>query len=166
MSDQAHSSGSRFIGPNAADTFERKSSRLFNHQLPLSRGHFPNVSQRRALVRGQIFYHPKFNTAQIQQPSALADSHLRGAWWRAEESARLTNARYDYRVLSKPFWLAAPNPGSPGWQSCSCIRDWLSAHFSQSHNPVLLSERDRQTDAEVRRIFVVDDQWPIERTQR
>lgn len=51
-------SGSHFIGPNAADTFERKMERLFGHQLPRSEASFPEVEIRQAFVKGRIFYHP------------------------------------------------------------------------------------------------------------
>ena len=49
--------GSHYIGPNAGDTFERKMERLFDHQLPRSITHFPEVEVRQALVKGRMFYH-------------------------------------------------------------------------------------------------------------
>lgn len=99
--------GSQFIGPNAADTFERKMGRLFNHQLRLSEGRFPEVSQRHAFVKGRIFYHP-LQPLPESLPVRLSHAHLHGSWIRQSELDLLAISSESrmFRVLQKPHWLA------------------------------------------------------------
>ena len=50
---------SHYIGPNAADDFDRKNQRLFEHQLKLIHPDFPNVTKHLPFVKGRIYYHPR-----------------------------------------------------------------------------------------------------------
>ena len=72
---ESNDSGSHFIGPNSADNFERKTRRLFEHQLPLSEVRFPEVARREAFVKGRIFYHPR-QAVPNTLPALLAGNHL------------------------------------------------------------------------------------------
>jgi hypothetical protein len=162
---ESNDSGSQFIGPNSADNFERKTRRLFEHQLPLSEVRFPEVARREAFVKGQIFYHPR-QPAPTMLPALLARDHLRGSWIRESELDLLgaSDSEARYRVARKPHWLALDQASlSDGTlQTADEIRSQLKKHFSERRTPQLvnvLSEVDEWWQ-ESDRVFVVSDQWP------
>lgn len=161
----SNDSGSHFIGPNSADNFERKTQRLFEHQLPLSKNRFPEVARREAFVKGQIFYHSR-QPAATTLPPILARDHLRGSWIRESELDLLESSHSEarYRVARKPHWLA-PDQASfsdATVQTIDGIRSLLEIHFSKRRTPQLVNvlskgdERWQESD----RVFVVSDQWP------
>ena len=156
--------GSHYIGPNAADTFERKIDRLFGHQLPRSEIYFPDVEIRQAFVKGRIFYHPNEPLSQ-KLPSRLSPDHLRCNWIRSSECLILSAAEsVSYRILRKPYWLsedAAEVSGSEILSPKDMI-DCLTSKFNAEYRPVLISqmEADGPELMETNRIFVVPDRWP------
>ncbi|MFK8114963.1 MAG: DUF1853 family protein [Rubripirellula sp.] len=157
--------GSHYIGPNAADTFERKMDRIFGQQLPLSRVHFPDVTVREPLIRGRIFYHPLLG-GPAKLPDRLAADHLRSAWMRASELDRLlkSGTSHQYRVLVKPYWLAEESgDGCSPTLTRSGLIEQLNRHFFDSDQPVLICQL-RNADSglmeESERVFVVSDRWP------
>ena len=161
----SNDSGSHFIGPNSADNFERKTRRLFEHQLPLSENRFPEVARREAFVKGQIFYH-LHQPAPTELPAVLARGHLTGSWIRESELDLLevSGGETRYRVARKPHWLA-PDQASfsdTTVQTVNGIRSLLATHFSERRTPQLVNvlskgdERWQESD----RVFVVSDQWP------
>ena len=167
-----HHSGSHFIGPNAADNFERKLVRMTNHQLPLSAAHFPHVRVRQALVKGRIFFHPT-DSLEVELPESLSKSHLRGTWMWFHEFPTLADSERNYRVLQKPFWLApgSQEPASDHLTFASIDRalkdpqgfastPQYRARTGNSTHPVLLSVLDAKDGSEVDRMFVVPSDWP------
>jgi uncharacterized protein len=148
--------GSHYIGPNAADTFERKITRLFAHQLPLSATRFPNIEVREAFVKGRIFYHPAL-PMPTQSPSRLSADHLRCVWIRATELEQLA-AGSAYRVLRKPHWLSAEEGTDD--QAATTLTQELTEHFASHHQPVLVSQFTACGEHESACAFVVPENWP------
>jgi len=162
---ESNESGSQFIGPNAADNFERKTQRLFEHQLKLSEERFPSVVKREAYVKGRIFYHP-LRDAPEALPTALAPDHLRGIWIRESELEwlRLSGDETKFRVARKPLWLAPDvvTPDDSELRTISGICRYLRQHFAERRTPQLINALIAHGDVwrESQRIFVVSDQWP------
>ncbi len=154
---------SHFIGPNAADTFERKMKRLFEHQLPLSEKYFPEVSQRHAFVKGRIFYHPQMPLGD-SLPTLLAANHLRGDWIYLRELEWLNHWEFDAAtMLIKPWWLSSTRLAlTDDVLTRMELRASLQVHFERSNHPQLISLLSEQSSEyiEIRRLFVVHDQWP------
>jgi uncharacterized protein len=162
---ESNESGSQFIGPNAADNFERKTQRLFEHQLKLSEERFPSVVKRVAYVKGRIFYHP-LRDAPEALPTALAPDHLRGIWIRESELEWLRSSGDEtkFRVARKPLWLAPDvvTPDDSELRTISGICRYLRRHFAERRTPQLINALIAHGDVwrESQRIFVVSDQWP------
>ncbi len=161
--------GSHFIGPNAADTFERKTQRLFNHQLPLGRQHIGDIDVTMAIMKGRIFYHPdqEIPGGKLSQlPEGLSPDHARGNWIRQCETGYFSDQadHSRFRVMRKPFWLAdevaASNDRSLMHAAEMVL--YLDRHFQQSKHPVLVSQLSEKENnyQESNRIFVVEDSWP------
>ncbi len=165
---------SHFIGPNAADTFERKMERLFQHQLPRSAATFPDIEIRQAYVKGRIFYHP-LAVPSFDLPQHHSPDHLRCHWVRSSQLDLIGPSVGElFRVLHKPFWLSeesarkkvSPNELIP--RSESDLVTWrqlcehLEEHFAIDGHPVLISKlcSSDLEFAELQRIFVVPECWP------
>jgi uncharacterized protein len=162
---ESNESGSQFIGPNAADNFERKTQRLFDHQLKLSEERFPMVVKREAFVKGRIFYHP-LKDAPEELPTALAADHLRGVWIRESELEWLKSSGADakFRAARKPLWLApdVATVDDSELRSVDEICDQVRQHFTERRTPQLINALVVCDGVwlESQRIFVVSDQWP------
>ena len=155
-----HPIGSHYIGPGAADTFERKMDRLFGHQLPISKLHFPAVEIRQAFFKGRIFYHPD-GTQPSELPQRLSPEHLRCTWLRSSQMELIRKAsEVSYRILRKPHWLSQVTTGDQERSSLTPtdLVQQLSKHFSDNDRPVLVSQIEGLI--ETGRIFVVPDHWP------
>lgn len=157
--------GSRIIGPNVKDTFERKMRRLLEHQLPLSKKHFPEVTRRQAYVKGMIFYHPDHEPpAQLHE--CLSPLHLRGTWLHFSELNRLHDQVTDslFLIREKPDWLSASlcNKKDPRLLSLSDLKQHLQTHFQKSDRPILISHLTAEQTCfqEVNRLFIVPNHWP------
>ena len=162
-----------FIGPNAADTLERKIRRLFDHQLPLSdtRGErsatLPRVTSRHPFVKGFIFYRPEVHPPAVG-PEKLHPQHARGIWIFPDEVERVIDlsGRTDFCVMEKPCWLAALGGHTgevlPHFQLVEFVRE----RFRRRPRPTMLSALQPPTLEsggacfEHQRILVVPDTWP------
>lgn len=162
---ESNDSGSHFIGPNSADNFERKTRRLFEHQLCLSENRFPDVCRREAFVKGRIFYHPR-TPAPTALPELLARDHLKGSWVRESELDLLeaSDAETRFRIARKPHWLAPDRAGlaDATLLTADGIRLQLEDHFTKKRTPQLVNvlSKDDEQWQESDRVFVVSDQWP------
>jgi len=149
--------GSCFIGPNTADTLERKYRRLTEHQLPLSERLHPGVTIRRAFVKGRIYRNPFHQ--ETDSVAVLNPQHLRGRWLRLGQLDWLDEIEQGgpcgYRVLAKPYWLhSAPFEAV----DVNNLRAGLRSHFEGSKKSIHVGiSRD---DLEIERLFVVADEWP------
>ena len=162
---ESNDSGSQFIGPNAADNFERKMRRLFEHQLTLGQRSFPNVTTREAFVKGRVFYHPLGSEPEVL-PDLLAADHLKGVWIRESELELLRegDSVTKFRIARKPHWLAPDQADldDSSLQTVDEIMSQLMKHFAERRTPQLvnvLTEGDEFWH-ESHRVFVVSDQWP------
>ena len=153
--------GSNFIGPNPADTFESKTNHLLTHQLPLSKRHYPTVERRTTFVEGIIFYPANFEAAH-QTPAHLAEDHLRGAWLHARDAMGLIDFVDDhFCICQKPHWLAPPSDEAMYMDPITSVHS-LTAHFRVGNHPLMLS-RLRYSEGlweEQERLFIVPDHWP------
>jgi len=165
--------GRNLIGPDPHDSLSGKYHRLFNHQLPLSRKRFPEITARHAFVKGRIFYHP-----EIPPPasccSLLCPEHLRGIWLYCHEISQLCDLSDQHsasgaQLLKKPFWLSPADSSAAGEASTirppltiTEIRDRLHRHFQNSSRPQLVSLLAGHSSewCEVQRVFVVPQSWP------
>ena len=92
-----------FIGPDAAETLERKLHKLFDKQLQHAvPAPFSALTwQRFAYTRGWMFY--RFGQP-VPTCAALNPAHLRGSWLPLEEIHRL-NPSHRYVELARSQWL-------------------------------------------------------------
>lgn len=139
-----------FIGPNAADTLERKVGHMMGHQIRLGRKAFPDLGKSGCLFKGCLYYHPG-DPGLEDVPADVNPGHLRGTWIRVDELDSLP-VGVGYHVLEKPHWFTTPVSGDA--IACSGIRDQLTRHFGASGRPVHLM------DSEGMRWFVVGEEWP------
>ena len=150
---------SHFPGPNATDNYERKMSRLFDHQLPLSHEHWPEVNVRHAFVKGMVFWRNGVGPT-TPTPDRMPADPLTGRWLRARE----LNSLRDHRpalaaIANKPHWLAPPPPERAIGVDPAC--DLLMQHFATGAGyPMMVSLLDASTGDECERLFVVSDSWP------
>jgi hypothetical protein len=160
--DPDHSkNGSHHLGPNAMDNFEKKTKRMFEHQLLQSQRDFPDVAIRRAFVKGCIFY-PMGMKGRPVAPAKLAESHLTGWWIRASELNRLNQANCLYRVREKPHWLDDSRVSPEALQTPEEFAKQLKQHFDTEGYPVYVSQF-RLTHNEIQESscgFVVPEAWP------
>ncbi|MEM1441452.1 MAG: DUF1853 family protein [Verrucomicrobiota bacterium] len=150
--------GSRFIGPNARDSFERKRDRLLGKQLPFGRESFPAIEESSHFVKGMIFYHPD-DAGEVELPSQLNREHARGCWIRERELDEYLASWPSHRsarILKKPYWLAAGKNGL----SPDEVRRAADEHFRKWDGPVFLVEIE--DEVEVERVFVMPERWPEE----
>lgn len=155
---------SSYPGPNATDNFERKVTRLFDHQLPMSAGVFPQVRAHRVLVKGMIFDHP-LDAAVSILPARLNPHCERGTWIRASEldlldglaAGRAAASITCGHIVTKPHWLAPAL--DPACDDLASLRATISRHFAARRHPLMVSLRSA-AGAEVERVFVVGQHWP------
>lgn len=163
--------GSHLVGPNASDNFEKKTARLFGHQLPLGIRLFTNVQRQFAFVKGRIFHHINDSARIPSIPSLMADSCLRGLWLRETELEQLSVTQLQcnsenefFRLQQKPFWLADDMVAadSDTLLSRKCFSEFVLDHFRNASHPLLFSVLEKRKDAciESNRLFVVSEQWP------
>jgi len=158
--------GSHFVGPNVKDSFEKKMRRLFEHQLPLSQTHYPEVARRQAFVKGMIFYHPECELP-TQLPERLSPTHSRGTWLHISELSWLKNQNEIrvFRVLEKPHWLSpeVSNTQDENLKSFEEFKRQLETHFLNSERPLLVSVLTCQQEMchEIDRVFIVSDAWSL-----
>lgn len=157
--------GSHLPGPNATDNFERKMRRLFEHQLPLSEGRFPEVTRRKAFVKGYIFYHP-LHRPPTSLPDQLSPNHLKGSWIRESELDLLDDSSIPsmFRLVRKPHWLSLEIAIATDdtLLTSEAVKESLRCHFAARRTPQLVSVLTRREKFwhESNRVFVVSNQWP------
>ncbi len=157
-----------YIGPNAVDTFERKVSRLFDHQLKLPVTEFGDLGTRRAFVKGRIFYHVSSGDL-TDHDERLSVDHLRGQWLYATEVDQFcaSSECCVFRLLQKPHWLAEEITGGSSdlLEERDQFADLLCRHFAESSAPVHAAAfgSSEHGQTEHSRLFVVSDAWPVRR---
>lgn len=153
---ETNETGSHFVGPNSADTFEKKRDRFFNHQLPLGKERFPEVDVSEIIMKGMIFYPPGVDDS-VSLPEGLNPDHRRGRWIRETELGWLeeNSGASGGFLLDKPFWLS----GVPFSESLPQLSRAIRQHFEKRRHPVFVTLKDGE-GRELERVFVVPDEWP------
>ncbi|MFG0286672.1 MAG: DUF1853 family protein [Rhodopirellula sp. JB044] len=158
--------GSHFIGPNVRDTFERKIQRIYEHQLPLSIDHFPEVDVRTAIVKGCIFYEGD-HANMVELPRRMSTSHLKGGIVRAGKIDTIDRAdSVRYQIRRKPWWLSdsLAHPEEDSLFTGKQLSFYITEHFGELETPVLVSRLHMQDNqyVEDNRFFVIPDRWPLQ----
>lgn len=152
-----------FLGPRTIDRFDRKVSRMREHQLPLSSRETARQTLdlegplvRRALVRGRLFYPLQIDWRRCEVGSLPAPGHLRGWWAARRELSELPTAE-GYLVVGKCDWLTCPPPstGAPPRSLQSLLRELPDP----LPHPVQVIGVDGEGQ-ELHRGFLVPDTWP------
>lgn len=145
--------GSHFPGPDARDDFETKAKRLFEHQLPLSVDHRPDVTMRQALVKGCLFGGWQAGPIGLT-PDELAPGCERGTWLRGSQVAAWCEHATPAAIVAatKPYWF------TPGAQPALDPAEW-SSRVAQLARPSHMAFALDADGAIAERIFVVADDW-------
>lgn len=148
---------SHFPGPNASDSFEAKTNKMFDQQLELSREHFPQVQRRQAFMKGMCFYG---STRPQALPPRMNPDHGSGTWIYSQSLDQLSDHHAAAGlIVQKPHWLAPVVDAQ--LREMSLLLGDLRAHFvSDRPHPVMLSLRDGESLQEVDRVFVMPAHWP------
>ena len=137
-----------------------KLARLFEHQLELSRDHFPQVERRAAVVKGRIFQ-PAEQALPEKPLASLAEKHLRGSWVRVSHLHQelVSDTAVRYLVLKKPYWLADARAAQ---DAASMTGNQLEQFARSRSRPFLVSQLmwEEGTWLEQTRWFIVPDSWP------
>ncbi len=137
----------RYVGPNLADRFDLKLTRMFEHQLPLSKR--PEFAAQigggpwhaELFLRGWLFYplmsgHGEAIASETSLPALLNPQHLHG-WWGTTQAwsdrAHSLGAEV-WRVLPRLQWMAPRRIDSAGADAAvlvdaTTLRERLDAHF-------------------------------------
>ncbi|VWD14502.1 DUF1853 family protein [Burkholderia lata] len=169
---QAGASLADFVGPNLVDRFDRKRSRLLEHQLRLGdRDGFARLgygapSDAQMFIKGWLFYP---HGAPLPSVSAeIAPDHPRGFWlthaqWPAWAAAQ--RAGVAWSVLPRLAWLAprraAADSGFEPEPLSTALE--LPSVLSAREAPALIGIHEKGGDGtwrEMARGFVVPDDWP------
>ena len=129
-------------------------TKLFEKQLRLSESVFPEVTTRRAFVRGRMFYHPDVGEPSVL-PQHLSQLHQRGVWLRESELDWFEqHAESRGCIAVKPNWLAPPVDEEMLRSVPELIGD-LTDHFERTRYPAMV-----MLPGVVDQMFVVPESWP------
>lgn len=169
----------RWIGPGGADSLATKREHLDRHQLRLTEhaearltihqhtqprdvGPARAETIRRQLAMPGVLFYPWH--LSLPAPREATAEHLRGEWLHWGDWQRLRNGlRRDTRAawLVKPHWLALPR--SEAFLPLRDVEGRLAQHFSRPASPVQIALMEPgHTALNYRRLFVVDDSWPLQ----
>lgn len=159
--------GSRFVGPNSNDSFERKSRRIFDHQLPMSHQVRDDVEIREAVVKGCVFYPPGLGSPSTL-PEFMSTNHESGSWVCRSDLQAIVDASGSYQTLAKPFWLSANT--SDEKEVTMLSRDDFVASVDRTlqefDRPVLAvrwenaTGKSKSSSCFPHRFFIVPEHWP------
>lgn len=171
---------SHYIGPNSADNLHLKTSRLLNHQLPLSEKLSVSVQRRAVWCKGRVFYNPLLTPEagageRVVEP-LLNPSVGKGIWAYYKQIPTILERypQHSFAHLRKPHWLALESRETIRelWDAGK-TKEKLVGHFENQQSiggehgfgrPVLLAIIDElHADFEIERLFVVPDAWPYDR---
>lgn len=139
-----------FIGPNAADTLDRKVRHLKQHQIELGQKAIPEIEKSEVWMKGRLYYHPE-DDESVELPDYVSKGHLRGTWIRASELDWF-DSKQNYHILEKPHWFTVTDLEAA--LSCSETQVLLHQHFQSSSQPLLIWSSNDQF------LIVVDEKWP------
>ena len=167
----ANSAGAGFnglIGPNLADTLGAKMRKIFDKQLSLSRHPAAqpllpqSVARALALVKGWLFYpgdEAGRGMAGISQP------HCNGFWMSMTQARSLPGE--GFIIMHRLLWLA-PLKAAEGAMDLNGLLAALDEQMAKVSAPVMVAVMREEGGwlVEVRRGFVVPDDWQAQAAQR
>ncbi len=154
-----------FVGPEAIEVFEYKLQKLFDRQL---NNQPPAPYNDRlwcsaAFTRGWIFYPIARSDLQVQW---LSSNHLRGTWLSISQLNQLPEQTFE--ILNRQRWLSpacgvAKSVLNQEQLEKTILALWAVPNaYQQTPSPVLIAAMQARPNSgfeEVRRLFVVPDQW-------
>ncbi|MCA8065374.1 DUF1853 family protein [Burkholderia sp. AU31624] len=170
---QAGASLADFVGPNLVDRFDRKRTRLLEHQLRLGdRDGFARLgygapSDAQMFIKGWLFYP---HGAPLPPVSAeIAPDHPHGFWlthaqWPAWAAAQ--GAGVAWSVLPRLAWLAPRRAAADSGFEPDTLAATLELPpvLMTREAPALIGIHEKGSDGtwrETARGFVVPDDWPV-----
>jgi uncharacterized protein len=154
-----------FVGPEAIEVFEYKLQKLFDRQLnnspPAPYNDRPWSSA--AFTRGWIFY--PIARPNLQVPW-LSSNHLRGTWLSISQLHQLPEQNFE--ILNRQRWLSPARGVAKSVLNQEQLEKTIRAlwavpnAYQQTPSPVLIAAMQARPNNgfdEVRRLFVVPDQW-------
>ncbi|MFC7296841.1 DUF1853 family protein [Herminiimonas aquatilis] len=159
-----------FVGPNLADTLGAKMYKILDRQLllsthPAAQIHLPEpVDCAQALVKGWLFY--PHNEPQHSPLFGTSVAHCRGFWCTFSETVNLRAERYI--ILPRLQWLAPAKLPAQQAMDKQALQRHLAEYFVDDTMPVLIAllEVNGDVATEVRRGFIVPDDWRTRAGQR
>jgi hypothetical protein len=161
-----------WLGPGSHDRLDLKLGHLAHHQLPLSsrreaRGTLNELQlaePRSAFWLGGYLFYPWPDACPPPRGATL--EHCRGSWLRQRDWADFaaTQAHARWQPLPRLAWLAPARVSADGIWPAATFQQWLST-LSPAANAQLLVrlEADDAGDwREIERVFLVNDQWPVQ----
>jgi len=160
QAEGAHPGGSRLIGPNASDTWERKAERLFGSQLALGPAVDPSITRSEALVKGRICHHVH-EFAEPLEAEYLSSRCSRGMWLRFGELEKWLeedSSESGYTILEKPHWLGPPVDSSR-YSGSTTFFDQVMDRTAESNRPIAFHRAAAEAGTSFG--FLVPDDWPF-----
>jgi hypothetical protein len=154
------------IGPNSMDNLSRKSAKLLNHQLPLSKhaslkyitGAY-NV-ECKLFMKGQLYYHLNDNSMIAEDVNR---HHETGWWCFLSETEAMLNSDLKWAKLTKPDWIGLHNESNQtSLLSNNEMTEILRAQIASETNTVLVVGMKEHENGwiEDTRGFIVHNNWP------
>lgn len=159
-----------FVGPNLADTLGAKMHKIFSRQLmlaqhPAAQRYLPQpVAHAQALLKGWLFYHDSKDHAV--EALGVAGDHCRGFWRELREAGQLDMQLAI--ILPRLSWLAPARVETAQALDRQALQAVLAEHFAGDSMPLLVAllEAEEGEAVEVRRGFIVPDDWRTRAGQR
>ncbi|WP_071334687.1 DUF1853 family protein [Burkholderia contaminans] len=170
---QAGASLADFVGPNLVDRFDRKRTRLLEHQLRLGdRDGFARLgygapSDAQMFIKGWLFY--PYGVPLPPVSAEIAPDHPHGFWltlaqWPAWAAAQ--RAGVAWSVLPRLAWLAPRRAAADSGFEPETLAATLElpSVLTAREAPALIGIHEKGSDGtwrEMARGFVVPDDWPL-----
>jgi len=162
-----------FLGPNAKDSFAKKTAKMLGKQLLLSQnGNAKEILKEYSkpiypvgILKGMLFYPSSSDWKNPNNlPPEIPKNHLKG-WWCHSNSLLIPQNDQTSRwyVLKKPFWLTIHSKNLDNPHKINDLKIVIKNHFDQSTQPLLLAEVMQNNTGEwfeVSRGFIVSEHWP------
>lgn len=162
-----------WIGPNALDRLDLKMEKLLKHQLPLLSTPIGRETLNQlniqtihpqSFLKGGFFY-PLNPDYQCLPPIASEPQHYRGWWVHLRDLDYLLDLpNRAWKLLTRLEWLSGiPNQAIDQLIATKGLPSQIDHYFNNYPNAVMLAEFSEISDGiwkEVRRGFIVPNQWP------
>lgn len=155
-------------GPDSKDRLDKKTNRMFDHQLQLS--NYPatetvlqqknwHIDQKIGIFRGRLFWHISEELTTV--PYWMNEQVLTGFWCRAEElSQQVSFSRNSWVILNKQNWLSPLIAADTSIMKGMSIIE-IAELSKEQERPFQIARLNTQSE-EFERGFVIPDHvdWP------